>query len=270
MNAEQQQIQAAVQQGDYAKAESLIEHVLVQHPNSAKAHYIHAEVLAHMGKLTQAQQEVSTAKRLDPQITFTSPEKFGKFETYLDVAAHAHKQTATQSQTLVPTTPQPTPEQPIGVMPIVLGVLVLVLIAVVISRLFSRRQAVVQAGPTYPPAGQGYQGAPQYPNAGGTTTINNGMGGGSGAGSTVAAGLGGLAAGMMLERALDQRHEEGYRDAEGRETYAAPADESVGNGEADYAQRQLDDQPFDMGNDDNSWDDNSGDIDNTPSGGDGW
>ncbi|MBV8046156.1 MAG: tetratricopeptide repeat protein [Paludibacterium sp.] len=264
MNAEQQQIQTAVQQGDYAKAEGLIEQVLQQHPNSAKAHYIHAEVLAHTGKPAQAQQEVAAAKQLDPKIGFTSPEKLGKFEAYLDVAAHAKQQTHTAAQTVAVTPAQPVENQPIGIMPIVIGLLALVLITLLVSRLFRRPAATQNGG--YPPGSQGYGGAQNYPvgTNGGTTIINNG----SSTGSNVAAGLGGLAAGMMLERALDDRRDEGYREEMLREQdgYRQPLD----NREADYAQQQLDDQPFDMGNNDGSWDDSSGPIDDSISNSDSW
>ncbi|TDR79710.1 tetratricopeptide repeat protein [Paludibacterium purpuratum] len=275
MNAEQQQIQTAVQQGDYARAENLIQQVLQKHPNSAKAHYIHAEVLAHQNQFKQAQQEVAAAKQLDPKITFTAPEKFGKFEAYLDVAVHhpAQKTSQTQSTVVVPAQPAPA-QHGIGMMSILVGVLILVMIAYFISRMFARRPTVITTAPGYPAGGaQGYANGPTYGNGpgygggnGGTTIINNTTGGGygSGVGSTVAAGLGGVAAGMMLERALDERREgEGYREAPLHEqaAYQQPVDDS----ESNYAEQQLEQQPIDMGNDDNSWDDGS-----AAGGGDSW
>jgi microcystin-dependent protein len=263
MNAEQQQIQSAVQHGDYASAETLIEKVLQEHPSSAKAHYIHAEILAHTHHLAQAQQEAVTAKNLDQQITFTSPEKFGQFEAYLNTAIHqqTHATAQTQSTQVVPAQPQPVPDHGTSIMPALIGALVFAVLAVLIARMFSRRPTVISNGPSYGNGIPNGYGTP--PNGtGNTTIINNGTG--SGIGGNVAAGLGGLAAGMMLERALDSRGEV-VREVPVNESPYPPADASVPN----YAEQQLDDMPFDMGNG-GGWDDGGSQSDNFDSGSGGW
>ena len=40
-------VQAQVQHGNYAQAESMMREVLVARPDSARAHYVYAEILAH-------------------------------------------------------------------------------------------------------------------------------------------------------------------------------------------------------------------------------
>ena len=46
----QQQVEAEVGQGNYAEAESMMREVVAARPDSARAHYVYAEILAHGGK----------------------------------------------------------------------------------------------------------------------------------------------------------------------------------------------------------------------------
>ena len=261
MNAEQQQIQSAVRQGDYAKAEGIIEKVLQQHPNSAKAHYIHAEILVHSQQLTQAQQEVAVAKKLDPRITFTAPEKFGQFEAYLDSAAHQKTHAGTQTHAVVSVPSSPAQNPVSGLLPMAGGILLFLVVVYAVFRLFTRSNNNV-SGASY---GASYGAGQSMGPNGGATIINNGAGQSSGAGAAVAAGLGGLAAGMLLERAMDGRNEAMRPGAE-YEQPVGSSDASVPN----YAEQQLDDQPFDMGNDSGGWGDSSGDSGGFDSGSGGW
>jgi hypothetical protein len=79
-----EQVQAEVQQGRYEKAQEMMEEVLEAHPDSARAHYVYAEILAHRGSFTRAAGEARRAELLDPAIGFTEPEKFRSFEKLLD------------------------------------------------------------------------------------------------------------------------------------------------------------------------------------------
>ena len=63
-------------------------------PNSAKPHYILAEILAHEGKLNEARAQAAQAKQLDPAIRFTSPEKFARFEAELNGGKPAMRATS--------------------------------------------------------------------------------------------------------------------------------------------------------------------------------
>src|ERR1700744_1233304 len=55
--------------GHLDKAQQMIEKVLADRPNSAKAHYVQAELYAREGKLSLARSELGTAERLNPGLT---------------------------------------------------------------------------------------------------------------------------------------------------------------------------------------------------------
>ena len=78
-----QQVEAQVRQGNFAQAESMMREVVAARPDSARAHYVYAELLAHGGKLDQAVEEARAARTIDPDVKFTDPEKFRTFEASL-------------------------------------------------------------------------------------------------------------------------------------------------------------------------------------------
>ncbi len=79
----QRDVEQAVAHGDYAKAETMMRDVVAGKPGSAKARYVFAEVLAHNGHFKEATNQALQAKKLDPDIHFTSPDKFRAFEAKL-------------------------------------------------------------------------------------------------------------------------------------------------------------------------------------------
>jgi hypothetical protein len=86
-------VQAAVQQGRWSQAESMMSEVVVAKPDSAKAHYVYAEMLAHNRNFAKATAEAARARQLDPAIKFASPDKFSAFEQLLQ------REESTQAQT---------------------------------------------------------------------------------------------------------------------------------------------------------------------------
>jgi tetratricopeptide (TPR) repeat protein len=78
-----QEVESAVQQGHFARAEAMLHEVIAANPGSARAHYLYAELLARGGNLSDAAEEVKTAKRIDPKITFAEPANFRLFEATL-------------------------------------------------------------------------------------------------------------------------------------------------------------------------------------------
>ncbi len=75
-----QDVDAQVKQGHYTEAESMMKEVVAAKPESAKARYLYAELLAHNRQFGLAATEVAKARELDPQIKFADPEKFRAFE----------------------------------------------------------------------------------------------------------------------------------------------------------------------------------------------
>ena len=60
------QIYEAAQSGHIAQAQQMIDQVLQDYPQNAKAHFIAAELDARIGDFAAARQQLATAKQLDP------------------------------------------------------------------------------------------------------------------------------------------------------------------------------------------------------------
>ena len=95
-------VQAAIGQGNYVQAETMMSEVVAAKPNSAKAHYLYAEILAHNKRFDQATAQAAQAKSIDPSLKFTQPEKFQAFEQLLE-----REQSAAQSARTAKATPAP-------------------------------------------------------------------------------------------------------------------------------------------------------------------
>ena len=67
------QIYLALQGGNIAQAQQMIQQVLHDHPESAKAHFVAAEVDARAGNYGLARQQLARAESLRPGLTFASP-----------------------------------------------------------------------------------------------------------------------------------------------------------------------------------------------------
>ncbi|CAG9261206.1 Tetratricopeptide repeat protein [Paraburkholderia unamae] len=75
-----QQIESAMSQGDWQRADSGLTEVIQAHPDNARAHYLYAQVLNREGRYADALTQVQQAKTLDPQIRFTQPQRFAQVE----------------------------------------------------------------------------------------------------------------------------------------------------------------------------------------------
>ncbi len=78
-----QEAESAVQQGHFARAEAMMHDVIAANPDSARAHYRYAELLARGGNIPAAAEEARAARRIDPKIRFTDPANFRFFEAML-------------------------------------------------------------------------------------------------------------------------------------------------------------------------------------------
>ena len=68
------EVYEAARSGHVAEARQMMKQVLADHPNSAKAHFVAAEIDARAGDAALARQELSAAERLDPSLSFAKPE----------------------------------------------------------------------------------------------------------------------------------------------------------------------------------------------------
>jgi hypothetical protein len=67
------QVYDAARAGHLVEAQQMMNQVLRDHPQSAKAHYVAAEVDARAGNIALARQELNTAQTLEPGLPFAPP-----------------------------------------------------------------------------------------------------------------------------------------------------------------------------------------------------
>lgn len=67
------QIYQTAESGDLAKARQMIDQVISIHPNSARAHYVKAEIAARGGDAATAKAELQKAEQLAPALDFVKP-----------------------------------------------------------------------------------------------------------------------------------------------------------------------------------------------------
>jgi len=78
------QIYQAAENGNTADADRMIAKVLQDHPESAKAHYVHAEVLSKEGKLASARAELDRANQLAPGLPFAKSESVAELRERIE------------------------------------------------------------------------------------------------------------------------------------------------------------------------------------------
>ncbi len=238
------EVQAQVQKGNFAQAESMMHEVVAAKPGSARAHYIYAEILAHDKRFDDAAREAASARRIDPAIGFTDAAKFKTLEDLL----RRETQAARVPATTVAPPPQlrysaPAVERSSGLPGWVWALGLAGVAALVFSMVRRRTQPAMMAMGGVSPAGYapgpaGY--GPGYGPQGG---------GGSGLLGVGLAAAGGVAAGMLAEKML-----EGHRDpgagalSSGGSGYVPGMfDDARGD---DAAARELESRPVDFGNGD--------------------
>ena len=77
------EVYQAVQAGQMAKADAMMKEVLQNHPNSAKAHYVAAELYLKEGKVEVARNHFIKAQNLAPGLPFAQPESVQKLQMQL-------------------------------------------------------------------------------------------------------------------------------------------------------------------------------------------
>jgi hypothetical protein len=252
----------AAEAGNFSQAQRMMDTVLSAHPNSAKAHYVEAELLAKQGRLAPAGAELATAERLDPGLSFAKPEAVRELRAQLasrggaggsGVSTVAPGNRVSAAMTSAPVMAQAGP--PWGV---ILGGLLLVGLVVFVVRAMARRNAAATLMPG--PGATRYGGAPAFGGAGPVSPQPYGYGGAPGpmpaAGGGLGSGiLGGLATGAAVGAGLVAGEALAHRFTEGHQPDGAGILPIPGN--------QQYDVPNDMGGNDfgvsdgGSWDDNS-------------
>ena len=93
------QIYEAAQAGRLDQAQTMVQQVLVTHPNSARAHFVQAELLARQGQMSRAREALGRAEQIAPGLPFAKPESVQALRTQLAAraGAPAGQSRATQS-----------------------------------------------------------------------------------------------------------------------------------------------------------------------------
>ena len=275
-----QEVEAAVQSGKYAQAETMMSEVVAAKPGSARAHYVYAEILAHNANFTKASAEAKKARELDPKIAFTQPEKFEAFERML-VREQAQPQTrraqntpSTTFNSIAPVATGAAPAERAGGIPGWVWGAGLLVVGFLLWRGFNRSRSAsagtmsgagVSPGYAAAPAATGYgspSSAAMAPGYGpGTPMAPRPSSGLLGTGLAVA---GGLAGGMLLDEMLHPRQGAGSSAANG--LVPGPIDLPPDDG---AAARALEDRPMDFGNGDD-WDAGGGSVDMGGGSDDSW
>ena len=242
------QIYQTAQSGNLESAHAMVDEVLKAHPQSAKAHFVNAEIVLRQGDIEKAKSELAIAQQLAPGLPFAKPS-----------AVESLKRHLAQNAVIIPSLQKQFPW-----MMLIAGIVVAVLIWLIMRSLFSRRTDI--NGSQYY---NGY-GAVSYPqnNNGpsgyGAAAINP-MQSGGGLGSSIASGLAtGAAAGVGIVAGEALMHH--FMDG------SSEPDSSMHHTTDNQGSQQPD---YDMGggdfgmNDSSSWDDSSSDGFND-SGDDSW
>ena len=257
-----QEVETQVKEGHYTQAESMMKEVVAAKPNSARAHYIYAEILAHDGNLSRAADEARLARQIDPDLSFTTtPEKFRSLEASLTRAqTPASPRIANTPSTTTAIAPATAAvAAPSSGVPSWVWLAGLAVVAFFLWRGFSRSQAAAAGGAMAAP-GAAFAGGPMaQPNAMAPGAMPYAAGypaqrpgsGLMGVGLGVA---GGVAAGMLASELMNRNH--GGNADQGAGGNVQPgffdAPSSAGN--------DLVDRPVDFGTGGSDWDSGSVDV----------
>ena len=245
------QVYQAADTGRLDEAQTMMHDVLSAHPNSSKAHYVEAEILAKQGQFPKAEAELATAERLEPGLPFAKPQAVQNLRGLLGSSHTARPSEVQRTQSVQK--PVNASSLPWGIL--LIGGLGLIAFILFAARLMSQRNAVpVSDGGNSPGYGFGNN-ASSY----GSTTQPYGAGGiapvgsGPGIGSRVMGGLATGAAvgvGMVAGEALMHRFMDGNQDTR------RPLQQELGSLAQDTNFDDMGGNDFGV-SDTSSWDDSS-------------
>lgn len=253
------QVYQAAEAGKLNEAQGMMEKVLKDHPNSAKAHFVEAEILVKQGRSGNAEVELNTAERLEPGLPFAKPQSVQELKSRIALAHQGQRNLA--SGNVISTS---------GASGFPWGLLMLGIGSIVVITLIMRAITSRNAAPTAGNYQMGPTGMAGQPNAGGQPYA---FGGGSapmapaggGIGSSIASGLAtgvAVGAGMVAGEALAHHFMDGNR---GGNNSPMPVADNW-----DSSSDNMGGQDFGIAGN-SSWDDNANVADSMDvGGGDDW
>jgi uncharacterized protein len=245
------QIYDAAAAGHLDQAQKMITQVLADHPNSAKAHYVQAELYAKEGKAAMARTELGTAERLNPGLTEFNARSVAELKAQLGMGGNTRMMSG--ENVIVPA--RSAPHFPWGTL------LILAVVAAVLMMLFRRRRPPYSQFPAAGPGpAPGPGGAPAGYGPGYGPGYGQPMGGGMGSGIA-----GGLASGLAVGAGVVAGEELAHHFMDGGQHAAGgiiPPAEAAEPSNSDMGGNDF------GANDPGSWDDGGGGMGG--GGGDDW
>ena len=249
------QVYLATQAGKLDDAQGMMKKVIQEHPNSGKAHFVEAEILAKQGKLGNAETELNIAERLEPGLPFAKPRSVQELKAR--IATIQSSQSTMSGMSGAPA--ETTRGFPWSLL--LLGIGTLALVTFVVRAMSARNKVPTPGYPSGIPAA-GALGPTGQPYMGGGVTPMAPAGGGLG--SNIVSGLAtgaAVGAGMVAGEALVHHFMDGNKTGTNA---AVPVSDSWGNSSDNIGGP-------DFGIADNStWDDNSSVADSGDVSGDDW
>jgi len=243
------QVYQAAHAGKIEDAQRMMDKVLKEHPNSAKAHFVEAELLAKQGQMGKAEEELNIAQHLKPDLSFAKPQAVQDLKNRIGATHSVNSSPMSAYQAA------PSSSFPWGMLLLGMGAIAAI---VFIMRAMNARNASYFPS-NYQPATQNSSAPPMQPYGAGIPPAGP-VGGGIGSGI-----MGGLATGaavgvgMVAGEALAHHFMDGGRN----DTTVAPVADSRGS-----ASNDLGGSDFGVA-DNSSWDDNSNVADSGSDGGGG-
>ena len=255
-----QQVYDMAKAGKLDEAQTLMQKVLQDHPDSAKAHYVEAELLAKQGRFASAEAELNNADKLAPGLPFAKADSVEKLRREL---SSARQRPTRQAPTAYANGNNYAASAPASSGPpwglLILGAALIAFIIFAVKFMANRNQAPVymQGGA---PGSTGYGGGMTGPGYGSGMGGGPMMGGGGGMGSGIVGGLvtgaalgAGLVAGEQLMHHFTDSN--GNTVSQPRDDYSPPQNSDMGGNDFGI-------------NDSSSWDSGGGDSGGDSGGGD--
>ena len=92
------QVYTAAHAGRLEDAQKMMDKVLKEHPNSAKAHFVEAELSAKQGQTGKAETELNIAERLKPDLSFANPQAVQDLKSRIAATHHVSQSPASSFQ----------------------------------------------------------------------------------------------------------------------------------------------------------------------------
>ncbi|KRH78046.1 hypothetical protein FERRO_10250 [Ferrovum sp. JA12] len=186
------QVYNAAKTGHLSEARSMMAEVVQAHPNSGKAHFVNAEVLARSGDMDSARSELAVAEKLEPGLPFANPRSVSELRQQLSMSPNRmsnHRESGTSWGTIL-----------------IIGIVALLFIIWMVRRLTQQNPVVITQAPPgggYYPNGSPMGGGqpPMYPSGGGGGGMGSGLMGSLATGAALGAGL--VAGEALAHRLVD-------------------------------------------------------------------